>query len=109
MLFMHTSPVRSRASKGMSNATELTFLMNGNFFVMPEAQTVHELQGLGGTASGLPRVLVSWINRFSDQFGLTRVFLETLSMFRSSHIIRWFDSPLSMTSYVLLPCLFKIY
>ena len=50
MLPVHTSPVRSRAAKGMSNATELTVLMNGNFFVMPEAQTVHELQVLGGTA-----------------------------------------------------------
>lgn len=130
MLPVHTSPVRSRAFQKISNATELpflvngsnrygqlrssavanaklpsfvnqTFLMNGNFFVMPEAQTVHELRGLGGTASGLPRALESWINQFSDQFALTRVFLETLSMFSSSHMIRWFDSHLSMTSYVL--------
>lgn len=130
MLPVHTSPLRRGALKGMSNATELPFLingsnlygklrssavenaklpsfvnqiflMNGNFFVMPEAQTVHELQGLGGTSPGLPKALESWINQFSDQFSLTRVFLEALSLSRSSHMIRWFDSHLSMTSYVL--------
>lgn len=130
MLPVHTSPIRLAAFKGISNATELPFLingsnqygklrsssvanaklpsfvnqifsMNGNFFVMPEAQTVHELHGLDGIPLGLPKALESWISQFSDQFYLTRLFLDALSVFRSSHMIRWFDSHLSMISYVL--------
>jgi len=91
----------SVAKENLPSFVNQTFLMNGNFFVMPEAQTVHELQGLCGTAPVTPKALGSWVNQFRDQFHLTRLFLEALSVFRSSHMVRWFDSHLSMTSYVL--------
>ena len=72
-----------------------------NFFVMPEAQTVYELQIAGATLGDLPLALRSWIDNFSDQFSLTRIFLESLSEANSMHMLRWFDSHLSMTAYSL--------
>ena len=75
--------------------------MGGHFFVMPEAQTVYELQISGGKSGNLPLGLSSWIDMFSDQFSLTRIFLESLSEFNSIHMMRWFDSHLSMTAYTL--------
>ena len=77
------------------------FSMGGNFFVMPEAQTVYELQKVGATLANLPPALRSWIDNFSDQFSLTRIFLESLSEFNSMHMMRWFDSHLSITTYTL--------
>ena len=77
------------------------FSMGGNFFVMPEAQTVYELQCAGTTLGDLPLALSSWIDNFSDQFSLTRIFLESLSEANSMHLLRWFDSHLSMTAYTI--------
>ena len=77
------------------------FSMGGNFFVMPEAQTVYELQRVGANLGDLPLALRSWIDNFSDQFSLTRIFLESLSEANSMHMLRWFDSHLSMTAYVM--------
>ena len=75
--------------------------MGGNFFVMPEAQTVYELQISGAKLGDLSLGLSSWINMFSDQFSLTRIFLQSISEFNSIHMMRWFDSHLSMTAYTL--------
>ena len=77
------------------------FSMGGNFFVMPEAQTVYELQRAGATLGDLPLALSSWIDNFSDQFSLTRIFLESLAEANSMHMMRWYDSHLSMTAYTL--------
>ena len=77
------------------------FELGGNFFVMPEAQTVYELQICGATLGHLPLGLRSWIDNFSDQFSLTRIFFESLAEFNSMHMMRWFDSHLSMTTYTL--------
>ena len=88
-------------TKELPSFASQAFSMGGNFFVMPEAQTVYELQIAGATLGDLPLALRSWIDNFSDQFSLTRIFLESLSEANSMHMLRWFDSHLSMTAYTL--------
>ncbi len=88
-------------TKELPSFASQAFSMGGNFFVVPEAQTVYELQRAGATLGDLPLALRSWIDNFSDQFSLTRIFLESLSEANSMHMLRWFDSHLSMTAYTL--------
>ena len=88
-------------SQELPSFASQTFSMGGNFFVMPEAQTVYELQRVGANLGDLPLALRSWIDKFSDQFSLTRIFLESLSEVKSMHMLRWFDSHLSMTAYAM--------